>query len=258
MLELQKIRKDINWLIEQIKCLMNKSDLTTPLSATEWSTDHSVALGNPYILDSFVWFNGHVYKSLIDNNQYPPTNATYWDDLGEGHLLLEEQSDWDATSGRGFIRNKPLVSNVDQNNKVIYFYPTLAELGVLTLEEVTETHIATWIQNEGILIAEDEIPLFKVQLILYPIPLYPVGLVNPNIFSTSPEFITFYATEVYPLSTDTATAGATIYADKKGTVPFQGDSNGLNYVNFWRAFSDLCWYKINPSGVVIEGTCGRT
>jgi hypothetical protein len=146
----------------------------------------------------------------------------------------------------------------NNDNKVIYFYPTLAELGVLTLEEVTETHIATWIQTQGIIIAEDEIPLFKVQLILYPIPLYPVGLVNPNIFSTSPEFTTFYATEVYPLSTDTATTGATIYADKKGTLPFQGDSNGLNYVNFWRAVSDLCWYKINPSGVVIEGTCGRT
>lgn len=109
MLELQKIRKDINWLIEQIKCLMNKSDLTTPLSATEWSTNHTVALGNPYIIDSFVWLNGHVYKSLIDNNEYPPTNATYWTNLGEGHLLLEEQSDWEATAGRSFIRNKPVL-----------------------------------------------------------------------------------------------------------------------------------------------------
>lgn len=108
MLELQKLRKDINWLIEQIKCLMNKSDLTTALSATEWSTNHTVALGNPYIIDSFVWLNGHIYKSLIDNNEYPPTNATYWTDLGEGHLLLEEQSDWEATTGRSFIRNKPV------------------------------------------------------------------------------------------------------------------------------------------------------
>jgi hypothetical protein len=107
MLELQKLRKDINWLIEQIKCLMNKSDLTTALSATEWSTNHSLVEGNPYNKEAFTWYNGHIYKSLVDDNQYPPTNATYWTDLGEGHQLLEEQSDWNATTGRAFIRNKP-------------------------------------------------------------------------------------------------------------------------------------------------------
>ena len=107
MLEIQKIRKDINWLIEQIKCLIKKSDLDCPLAATEWSPNHSMALGNPYILDCFVWLNGHVYRSLIDNNTYPPTNDCYWEDLGEGHLLLEEQSNWNATTGRAFIPNKP-------------------------------------------------------------------------------------------------------------------------------------------------------
>ena len=107
MLELLKIKKDINWLIEQIRCLIKKNDLDCPLAATEWSPNHSVALGNPYILDCFVWLNGHVYKSLIDNNIYPPTNDCYWEDLGEGHLLLEEQSNWNATTGRAFIPNKP-------------------------------------------------------------------------------------------------------------------------------------------------------
>jgi hypothetical protein len=107
MLELLKIKKDINWLIEQIRCLIKKNDLDCPLAATEWSPNHSVALGNPYILDCFVWLNGHVYKSLIDNNIYPPTNDCYWEDLGEGHLLLEEQSNWNATTGRAFILNKP-------------------------------------------------------------------------------------------------------------------------------------------------------
>jgi hypothetical protein len=92
MLELLKIKKDINWLVDQIKCLIRKSDLDSPLSAIEWSTNHSVALGNPYILDCFVWFEGHVYKSLINDNQYPPTNSNYWADLGTGHLLVEEPS----------------------------------------------------------------------------------------------------------------------------------------------------------------------
>ena len=114
MLELQQIRRDINWLIEQVKCLMRKSNLTSPLSATEWSTNHTVELGNPYILGSFVWFGGHVYESLADNNEFPPTNPAYWTDLGEGHLLLEEQADWNATEGRGFIRNKPEVGGATQ------------------------------------------------------------------------------------------------------------------------------------------------
>jgi len=107
MLELLKIKKDINWLVDQVRCLVRKKDLDCPLSATEWSPNHSTALGNPYILDCFVWFEGHVYKSLIEDNQYPPINDCYWQDLGTGHLLLEEQSDWDASTGRPFIRNKP-------------------------------------------------------------------------------------------------------------------------------------------------------
>lgn len=111
MQELQKIRRDIAWLIEQTKCLTQESNLESPLVATEWSPNHSVATGNPYILSCFVWFQGHVYESLIDDNTFPPTNDCYWTDLGEGHLLLEEQSDWNATTGRPFIRNKPIIIN---------------------------------------------------------------------------------------------------------------------------------------------------
>jgi hypothetical protein len=92
MLELLKIRKDINWLIDQVKCLIRKSDLDSPLSATAWTSGHSEATGDPYIFDSFAWYEGNVYKSLINNNIYPPTNATYWADLGKGHLLLEDPS----------------------------------------------------------------------------------------------------------------------------------------------------------------------
>jgi hypothetical protein len=116
MLELLKIKKDINWLIDQVRCLMRKSDLTAPLSALEWSTNHSVGLGNPYMKDSFVWLEGYVYKSRVDNNEYPPTNESYWDKLGEGHLLIAEQSDWEATSGNAFIRNKPFIMEEAPDN----------------------------------------------------------------------------------------------------------------------------------------------
>lgn len=224
MLELQKIRKDINWLIEQIKCLMNKSELTTALSATEWSTNHSLAEGNPYNKEAFTWYNGHIYKSLADDNQYPPNNATYWKDLGEGHQLLEEQSDWNATTGRAFIKNKPLITNVNQDNKVIYFYPTLAELGVLTLEEVTETLIATWIQTQGIIIAEDEVPFFKIKLTLTPVYFDPIHRPGPS--ATWPEGQTFdpktyYITD-YVLIPEEG-YWANVYEDAAGTIPFVGD-----------------------------------
>lgn len=107
LLELEKLRKDINILFGYVRCLMNKDAETSLLSATEWSPNHSVALGNPYLKDSLVWFNKNIYKSLTDNNIYPPTNTTYWLSLGPGHLLLEEQADWNSTTGRPFIKNKP-------------------------------------------------------------------------------------------------------------------------------------------------------
>ena len=254
MLELQKIRKDINWLIEQIKCLMNKSDLTAPLTAIEWSTNHSLAEGNPYNKEAFTWYNGHVYKSLIDNNQYPPTNATYWTDLGEGHQLLEEQSDWNATTGRAFIRNKPLVSNVDQNNKVIYFYPTLAELGVLTLEEVTETQITNWIQNQGILIAEDEIPLFKIKLDLFAFTMYEVGVTG--FLPSTPIMKTFYATSGTNNNGNILVdVGANVYLDNQGSFPFYPEDENLKYVYQWGSTTSQCYYKIDSNSKVTIRTC---
>ena len=107
LLLLEKLKKDINILFGYVRCLMAKSDENCPLVATEWSSNHNNAGGNPYTVGTYVFWNGHVYKCLIDNNSIPPNNTTYWLDLGEGHLLAEEQSDWNATGGRQYILNKP-------------------------------------------------------------------------------------------------------------------------------------------------------
>jgi hypothetical protein len=107
LLDLEKLRRDINILFGYVRCLMAKADENCPLVATEWSSNHNNAGGNPYTVGTYVFWNGHVYKCLIDNNSVPPNNTTYWLDLGEGHLLAEEQSDWNATGGRQFILNKP-------------------------------------------------------------------------------------------------------------------------------------------------------
>lgn len=116
MFEIAKIKKDINWLIEKIKCLLNKSELTTALSALEWSPNHSVSIGNSYLIGDFVWLEGIIYESKIDNNNYPPTNANYWVNLGEGHRLVEEPSNWNTSSGRGSILNKPTSTSEFENN----------------------------------------------------------------------------------------------------------------------------------------------
>jgi hypothetical protein len=107
LLLLEKLKKDINILFGYVRCLMAKSDENCPLVATEWSANHTNVTGNPYTVGTYVFYNGHVYKCLFNNEGILPTNTTYWLDLGEGHLLAEEQSDWNATGGRRFIRNKP-------------------------------------------------------------------------------------------------------------------------------------------------------
>jgi hypothetical protein len=107
LLLLEKLKKDINILFGYVRCLMAKSDENCPLVATEWSSNHSNATGNSYTAGTYVFYNGHVYKCLFNNDGILPTNTTYWLDLGEGHLLAEEQSNWNATGGRQYILNKP-------------------------------------------------------------------------------------------------------------------------------------------------------
>lgn len=107
LLELEKIKRDIGILFKNVKCLMAKSDETSPLVATEWSSRHINATGHGYTAGTYVFYQGHVYKALYNNESVLPTNTTYWLDLGEGHLLAEEQADWSSTGGRNFILNKP-------------------------------------------------------------------------------------------------------------------------------------------------------
>jgi hypothetical protein len=107
MLEIIKIKRDIQWLYNNVRCLLNKSNVETPLSATEWSANHNSFRENQYTAGTYVFYNGHVYKCKFDNDSIPPTNTTYWLDLGEGNLLAEEQTDWNATGGRSYILNRP-------------------------------------------------------------------------------------------------------------------------------------------------------
>ena len=107
MLEIEKIKKDIAYLQRQVNCLIVKSDLESALSALPWSSEHKEETGNPYVVGTFVWKEGSIYLCTRQNDGIPVFNTDYWKLIGPGYVLAEEQSDWEATEGPAFIRNKP-------------------------------------------------------------------------------------------------------------------------------------------------------
>lgn len=103
MKDLVKLKEQVAWLISQVKCFMGMFP-----SATAWTNQHSAATGNKYLKDTLVWDNGIIYKCLVDNNSAPVNNAYYWQKMGKGWLVQQEQADFDATSGPSYIRNRPV------------------------------------------------------------------------------------------------------------------------------------------------------
>ncbi len=108
LLEIDRIKKDIQWLYYNVRCLLNKSALEVPLTATEWSSNHSLSTYNQYKIGDLVWYQGNVFECIANNDGLPVSNVLYWKPLGAGHLLQEEPSDWNAAGGRSAIRNKPI------------------------------------------------------------------------------------------------------------------------------------------------------
>jgi hypothetical protein len=103
MFELVDIKKDIAWLIEQVKCLLTKS-----LAATAWSENHTAETGGNYTVNTIVWYQGCIYRCTRNNNSVVPTDTVYWSNMGEGLLLEETIPNWLAPRGRrSFIQNKP-------------------------------------------------------------------------------------------------------------------------------------------------------
>ena len=79
------------------------------LLALPFSTDHLSATGNAYAINDVVYYLGNVYRCIANNDSILPTNATYWTNLGSGFPLVEQPSDWSATSGNNQILNKPTI-----------------------------------------------------------------------------------------------------------------------------------------------------
>ena len=103
MKDLVKLKEQVAWLISQVKCFMGMFP-----SATAWTNQHSATTGNKYLKDTLVWHDGFIYKCLIDNNGNPTNNSFYWQKMGKGWLIQQEQADFNATSGPSYIRNIPV------------------------------------------------------------------------------------------------------------------------------------------------------
>jgi hypothetical protein len=123
MLELIKIKKDIAWILEQIKCLFAKGTY-----ATAWSSDHTLLTGGPYLKDTIVWYQGSIYKAKHNNESELPTNIIYWECIGEGFLLEEKIPDWWALPGtKTYIKNKPTKTSNFLNDGELGVSPYVTE-----------------------------------------------------------------------------------------------------------------------------------
>jgi len=154
LFNIEPLKKQVASLEKQVQCL-----LASAPSATRWSPDHSETTGNKYEVDTRVWHDGYIYKCLVANNGSDINNSYFWCKIGKGHLLEEAQSDWLATGGAAFIRNKPFGLGGEETDPVfsawlltnpledyltqpqtdLLYYPLSANpLGYLTQEEVLE------------------------------------------------------------------------------------------------------------------------
>ena len=117
------------------------------LLALPFTTDHLSFTGNQYLVGNVVWYNGNVYRCIANNDSILPTNATYWVNLGAGFPLVEQPSNWNATSGNNQILNKPTIPAAQVNsdwNAVsgvaeILNKPTIPVLPATIVEDVTAT-----------------------------------------------------------------------------------------------------------------------
>ena len=77
--------------------------------ALPFTTDHSVATNNQYLINDLVWYLGNVYKCIANNDSILPTNTSYWISIGVGYPLIQQPVDWNSTSGNNQILNKPTI-----------------------------------------------------------------------------------------------------------------------------------------------------
>jgi len=205
--------------------------------ATEVTTYITDRCGVPLPLVDLKGVNSVTGTGVTGTAQDPVVNISTFLSTENGNLITLSTID-----GKLFVD----IPVVNQNNKVVYFYPTLAELGVDILKDVDETHIANWIQNQGIVIAEDEIPLFKVQVELYPIYFSPLPGSN---FEPKLYYSTIDPSNILTI------VGSQIYIDKAGNNKFVGNNLSGIFNNMYWYDTTPCAYAIDNNGVIFDQGC---
>ena len=94
----------INYISSQI--------IAPTLVALPFTTDHLAITNNQYVVGDVVWYLGNVYRCIANNDSIIPTSSLYWTNLGTGYPLVQQPSDWNATSGNNQILNKPTIPTV--------------------------------------------------------------------------------------------------------------------------------------------------
>jgi hypothetical protein len=181
------------------------------LLALPFTNDHLSSTGNQYLIGNVVWYNGNVYRCIANNDSILPTNTTYWVNLGAGFPLVEQPSNWNATSGNNQILNKPTIPAAQVNsdwNAVsgvaeILNKPTIPVLPATIVEDVTATA-----------------PLSSTGGATPDISIQPANLFDDG-YLTSADFTSFSN------KFDTPTGTSSDYLDGTGTpTPFPTLTNG--------------------------------
>jgi hypothetical protein len=106
------------------------------ISATAWTPNHTVSTGNPYLVETLVYYSGNIFQANFNNDSIIPTigGNLYWTDLGPGYLIDQEQTDWTATGGPTYLKNRPTsTSSFINNGDGASNYVTFADLAPLTV-----------------------------------------------------------------------------------------------------------------------------
>lgn len=102
MNEIVKIKRELEQLKSGLKCLLSLFP-----AATQWTPEHTIANNYKYLENTLVWHQGCIYKCKKDNSGADIQDEYFWEKIGFGLLLAQEQADWNATEGPSYIRNKP-------------------------------------------------------------------------------------------------------------------------------------------------------
>lgn len=75
-----------------VQTVITNPDGAQVMAAPQWTSEHSDFTGNPYLINSLVYYEGRIYQCIATNDSITPQvgGNQYWTDLGGGFLLPDE------------------------------------------------------------------------------------------------------------------------------------------------------------------------